>query len=279
MLKLISWNLAHRPETWHELAKSDALIALVQEAGAPPSDLAKKLGVEDAPWDTAGAGTQRPWRTSVVQLSQAVAVTRIPARSIDEASPGELAVSRLGTIAAAEVSFPELDTPITVVSVYSAWERPLAALKSSWIYADAAAHRLASDLSVFIGSQRDHRILVAGDFNILHGYGEHGSPYWGARYQTFFDRMRALGLRFVGPQAPNGRPAEPHPDELPKESRDVPTFHTNNQEPQSATRQLDFVFASEGLADIVSTRALNAPEEWGPSDHCRVEITVGGSRI
>ena len=42
----------------------------------------------------------------------------------------------------------------------------------------------------------------------------------------------------------------------------------------AATRQLDFVFASRGLADSVHVRALNEPDEWGPSDHCRVEIEV-----
>jgi exonuclease III len=54
----------------------------------------------------------------------------------------------------------------------------------------------------------------------------------------------------------------------------VPTFHHNRQTPATATRQLDFVFASQSLADSVSVRALNEPDEWGPSDHCRVVIDV-----
>ena len=70
---------------------------------------------------------------------------------------------------------------------------------SSWIYADAAVYRLISDISVFVGHQSGHRILAAGDLNILHGYGESGSVYWASRYATVFDRMRALGLSFVGP--------------------------------------------------------------------------------
>jgi len=40
-------------------------------------------------------------------------------------------------------------------------------------------------------------------------------------------------------------------------------------------RQLDFVFASKALAEDVSVKALNYPEEWGPSDHCRVVIETG----
>ncbi len=103
--------------------------------------------------------------------------------------------------------------------------------------AEADGHRAAV-------SQHGHRIVAAGDLNILHGYGEHGSAHWASRYATVFDRMEALGLAFVGPQHPHGRQAEPWPDELPRESLNVPTFHSTKQTPASATRQLDFVFAS-----------------------------------
>ena len=40
------------------------------------------------------------------------------------------------------------------------------------------------------------------------------------------------------------------------------------------TRQLDFVFASDGLSDSLTVRALNSPERWGPSDHCQLEIEI-----
>ena len=36
--------------------------------------------------------------------------------------------------------------------------------------------------------------------------------------------------------------------------------------------QLDYVFASRNIADALSVRALNVPEEWGPSDHCRIAV-------
>jgi exonuclease III len=126
-----------------------------------------------------------------------------------------------------------------------------------------------------VNDARSHRIVAAGDLNILHRYGEHGISYWAARYATVFDRAEAMGLRFVGPQAPYGRQAYPRPAELPGSSRDVPTYHTRQQGPMGATRQLDFVFASHALADRLSVRALNAdPDEWGPSDHCRVAIEL-----
>ena len=99
------------------------------------------------------------------------------------------------------------------------------------------------------------------------------SEYWAGRYGSVFDRMEALGLSFVGPQHPNGRQAHPWPGELPPESGNVPTYRWRS-DPADATRQLDFVFASKGMADSVNVRALNEPGEWGPSDHCRVVIEV-----
>ena len=46
------------------------------------------------------------------------------------------------------------------------------------------------------------------------------------------------------------------------------------QRPETATRQLDYVFASQGLAKSLRVQALNAVEEWGPSDHCRIQIEL-----
>ena len=81
--------------------------------------------------------------------------------------------------------------------MYGGWER---SADGRWtLYADAAAHRLLSDLSAIVTSRHGHRIIAAGHLNILNRYGEHGSAYWAARYATVFDRAESLGLRFVGP--------------------------------------------------------------------------------
>ena len=273
MVKIISWNIAGRKEPWRELIDSDADIALLQEAREPPSDVAEQIGIDPAPWRTEGAGKNRLWRTAVIKLSDHVDIQWYEAMSLPEAHTGQLGVSRPGTLAAATVT-PSSGEPFIVISMYALWENPHNDTGSKNIYADASAHRLISDLSIFIGSQTRHRILAAGDLNILHGYGEGGSPYWGERYGTIFSRMSAIGLPFVGPQAPYGRRAEPWPDELPRESNDVPTFRTNKMIPATATRQLDFVFASKGLGDDIHVRALNESEEWGPSDHCRLVVDV-----
>ncbi len=86
--------------------------------------------------------------------------------------------------------------------------------------------------------------------------------------------MSALGLRFIGPQAPGGVQASPQPPELPAGSLNVPTYRTHKAKPETATRQLDFVFASESIADRLRVRAANGAEEWGHSDHCRVFIDL-----
>ena len=182
-------------------------------------------------------------------------------------------MSRLGTLAAAKATAPD-GTVLLVASMYGLWERPHASTGSSWIYADASVHRVISDLAGLIGHQQGHNIVAAGDLNILHGYGEEGSAYWAGRYATIFARMSAMGVAFVGPQAPHGRRADPWPDELPPTSANVPTYHTTRQTPATASRQLDFVFASEALAERVRVRALNDPDRWGPSDHCGVEIEI-----
>lgn len=273
MLKLLSWNIGHKSEVWRNVVDSDADVALLQEACEPLSDIASRFDVGAEPWRT-DAVAGRPWRTAVVKLSSRVRLDRIPSLPIAQAASCDLAVSRLGTMTAAHVEEADTGEKYTLVSMYAAWERPHTSAESSWIYADASAHRLVSDLSVLVGQEEGHRVVAAGDLNILYGHGENGNSYWAARYRTIFDRFGMVGLHFVGPQYPDGRQAAPWPNELPRESLNVPTFHTNRQTPTSATRQLDFVFASKDIAPNVKTRALNLPEEWGSSDHCRIRIDI-----
>ncbi len=94
------------------------------------------------------------------------------------------------------------------------------------------------------------------------------------RDRTVWDRMQALGLEFLGPQAPHGRPAESEPDDVPSDTKNVPTFYRPGTKPATAVNQLDYAFASRGFHEQVSVRAMNEIEEWGPSDHCRLMIEV-----
>lgn len=248
-------------------------VALFQEAAEPPLEILKHITVDDEPWVTSRSGTDTLWRTAVVKLSDNVGVEWIKTAPIGKTQSGQLAVSRPGTLSAAIVT-DNNSLSLLMMSIYGLWERPHELTKSSWIYADASVHRLISDLSMFISSQSGHQMLVAGDLNILHGYGEHGSQYWASRYATIFTRMEALGLKFIGPQVPHGRPADPWPVELPAQSKNVPTYFSNHQNPTTATRQLDFVFASENISDNFIVTTLNQPDERGPSDHCRIMIEI-----
>ena len=206
-MKIVSWNIAGSREPWRRLLDMDADIALLQEAGKPPPEVAACIDVNPGPWRTAPSGWHLPWRTAVVRLSKRVQVEWIETKAIEDAASGELAVSHPGTLAAATVTPPDGE-PIVVVSMYAPWRKPHTS--SSWIVSDASAHRVVSDLSLLIGRQQGHRIVAAGDLNILHGYGEGGSAYWAARYQTVFTRMEALGAslrRSAGaPRRPAGRP-------------------------------------------------------------------------
>lgn len=237
-------------------------------------ELAPRLDYEPAPWCTEGTA-KRQWRTSVVGIRPGIRIERMTPRSLAEASPGDLAISRKGTFSVARVENPTTSETITLISMYSVWENRHRDAKGDKIFADASAHRLISDISSLVARERGHRIVAAGDLNCFYGYGDRGSAYWKARYATIFARFAAIGLPFVGPQAPAGRQASPWPKELPVESQNVPTYYTAKQKiPERATSQLDFVFASGDLASRVDVRALNEASEWGPSDHCRIEITI-----
>ena len=271
-VNIVCWNMAHKQESWRYLLETDFDLALLQETCRPPEDIAKRVEIGPAPWSAAELGGRVKWRTAIAVVSNRVTVEWLATEPIGKATFGELAVSSPGTLTAARVT-QRSGEPFIAVSMYAELEVPLKN-EGSWLYSDASSHRLVSDIAALVGRQRRHRIIAAGDLNLMRGYSADGSPYWAARYQTAFDRMAAMGLPCLGPEFPNGRQADPWPPALPKESRNVPTWHSPGRSPAMADRQLDYVFASRSLADTLSVRALNEPEDWGPSDHCWISIEV-----
>ena len=270
MIKIVCWNIAHRLAAWRFLAGCDADIALLQETVLPPEDVAGRVEIDPAPFHDADG--HRISRAAVVRLSDRVQIEWLEPVPLAEAKAGNFVVSQPGSIAAAIVTGPKV-RPFVVVSICAAYEKPHRSTgKMSWNIVDASVHRIISDLSLLIGKQEGHRIIAAGDLTVWYGYGE--NEYWKRRYATVFDRMEAIGLPFVGPQHPHGRQADPWPSWLPEDSLNVPTYHNIGASPAKATGQLDFVFASKGMAESADVRALNGVEEWGPSDHCRLEIVV-----
>ncbi len=277
--RVVSWNIAKRCEPWRELMKMRADVALLQEAGPAPD------GVSTGPrdhWDShcwnSGTDLYDRW-AMVVKLSDRVEVEWFrQVGPISEPCGDEIAVSGIGTIAVARViPLARGAEPFIAVSMYARWIRPHPSVKTSWRgYQDGSAHRIISDLSAFIGNTNPskHRILAAGDLNMIYGATDDNTDALPERDRTVTDRMKALGLEFMGPQHPVGRLAYPRPQGLPPDTRNVPTYYGPGGSPASAQNQLDYVFASRGFHERVSVRAMNLVDEWGSSDHCRLWIGV-----
>ena len=198
---------------------------------------------------------------------------------ISQLGEHDIGISGIGTIAAAKVTprgRPE-DEAFIAVSMYARYIKPHPSTGTSWSVGapDVSAHRILSDISAFIGHEDPsrHRILAAGDLNMI--YGATGRTLaLPERERAFWDRMAALGLEFLGPQAPDGwQPATPQPD-VPPDTKNVPTWVRNGRNPEEANRQFDYAIASRGFHERVTVRALNRADEWGPSDHCRLLIEV-----
>ncbi len=284
---VVSWNIAKRQEPWRELVRMDADVALLQEAGSPPDDVGPlDIGPREA-WDSHSWNSDwwhgRGWKAlfdrwpMVVKLSDRVEVEWFKQVSpVWGDDPNEIAVSGIGTITAARVTPKDGSIePFIAVSMYGRWLGPHPSAVGDWIYSDASAHRIISDLSTFIGyydRPSEHRILAAGDLNMSFN----STDQFDHRAQTVLDRFQALGLDYLGPQYPAGRRADPIPAHLNEESLDVPTYyHVPSNTPTGAYVQLDHVFASRGFHESMNVRALNEIDEWGSSDHCRVLIDVG----
>lgn len=266
MVKIVSWNVNQRPLLDSVI---DADVVLLQEA---PGVVRSTPGWQVFPGPGAWRTGYSSWRTAVaVRQGSGLTAEPIPESPLHDAEDGVLGVSRAGTLTAVRISSETL-SPIVVVSAYARWEH---AHGGRIIYADANAHRILSDLTCLLTQDPPSvQMLVAGDWNLLRGYNEDGWPdYWRRRYDAVFARAELMGLHYAGPEHPHGRQADPWPAELPKESLCVPTFRSKSQTPATATRQLDHVLMTTGLLErdpVVA--ALNEPEEWGDSDHCRVSI-------
>ena len=272
-LRLVSWNVGRRREAWRLLAQDSSLdLALLQEARPPADGLAREVVPKRSErWTTTGYPPKK-FRTAIARFSDRITLRPWREGAIGDWHDEVLPVSRGGTLTAADVLLDGKHI-VTVASAYGFWEAPLSKTRSKWSYADASAHRLLSDVAALIGSERGHKLIVAGDFNILYGHGERGSAYWKARYESVFARALAMGLVFAGPQHPHGRQPSDWPAELPRTSKNVVTFRSRPS-PESAMRQLDFVLASAVLERRLHVRALNGVDEWGPSDHCQVQIEL-----
>ena len=224
-------------------------------------------------------------RPLVVKLSDRVRIDwfKQVRATIPIEQDNEIAVSCSGTIAAARVIPTDDGEPFITVSMYARWFGPhpsVSGTSGGWIYPDASAHHIISDLTTFINSPvfggypdtSSHHILAAGDLNMDFDLGQ-GNHEFALRANTVLDRMNALGLAYVGPQHPNGRRADPTPEHLPEDTGNVVTYY-HGDSPETARLQLDHVFASRGFHQGIHARAMNEVDDWGASDHCRILIEI-----
>ena len=260
-ITLVCWNIEHKSEPWRVLRGMEADVALLQETRPPPSDAGIAAHDVNDPGDWPKGRLNG--RAVIVRLNE-----RVEVEFIDKSFATDPSV-----LAAARIQAPNPEA-FVVVSIAPAFEYPHEAVPGKMGNVDSSLHRSISDLTAFIGRPKHHRVIVAGDLTVMRGSSRYHDDYWSARARTVFERMDALGLQCVGPEAPHGRQADPWPDWLPRESRNVPTFRRIGASPAEAEAQLDYVFVSKGMVDSVRVSALNDPDQWGPSDHCRIVIEV-----
>lgn len=288
--RIVCWNINKRKEPWRQLLQMDADIALLQEAGQAPSDVIGEVDTGPVEhWDSHvwnSCWYKDRWKNLFDRWSMVVKLSdRVEVEWFKQISPiggwgmskDEIAVSGIGTIAAARI-LPQDSEPFFVVSMYARWKTPHPLVKTKWKvgYPDGSAHSIISDLSAFIGDMdpSTHRIIAAGDLNMAYGTLNECFEGFSMRERTVWDRMNAIGFEFLGPQYPHGRMAEPTPDYLPQDTKNVPTHWPQGKPAEAAINQLDYVFASSGFHEKVRVRALNSVEDWGASDHCRLCINV-----
>ncbi|MDE2847655.1 MAG: hypothetical protein OXO51_13160 [Gemmatimonadota bacterium] len=250
-MKLICWNIGHRKAAWRSLPDLDVDVVLLQEGYKPPKDVTDRIEVDPAPYykndpqcpDRRGKAISR---CAIVKVSDKVKVEFL--EDVKSSHPGCLSAAVVTPLVGKYQGWP-----IHVVSFCPQYEayHPSSGLKGDDLV-DPSIHRIISDISLLIGRKNSFRMIAAGDTTVM--YGDEVSDYWKTRNQAVFDRMSSIGLPMIGPEGP--------------------TYYYPGQTPTTATRQLDYVFASRSMRNSIRTTALNKPEEWGPSDHCRILIEV-----
>ena len=127
--RVVIWNIARRHEPWRQLAEMGADVALLQEAGEPPEDVASRVNTGPREHGDSHVWNSDWWEgrgwpdlfdrwAMVVKLSDRVDVEWLKqVGPISEVAPDEIAVSGLGTIAAARVTPREGAEPFMAVSV------------------------------------------------------------------------------------------------------------------------------------------------------------------
>jgi endonuclease/exonuclease/phosphatase family metal-dependent hydrolase len=270
VLKVVSWNMQQNPDAWprlEEMANSyGAQVALVQEAKPPVGDDWRTHPASKAGEDWAISvprGTSRRYASAVVVLDRDLELEAELPTPLGDAEYGKFAVSHPGQFAVARIGLPDNQGSITVISLYGIWDRD-----DRWLYADATLHRAISDLTLLLQEAGRSRIVLAGDLNIWSEW-ERADPFWAARFDTVFDRLKAHGLHLIGPRGE--QPLERCLCRRDAECRHVRTF-AFQRKPANNVYQNDFVFATNALKPA-SCEVIDDDASWKYSDHLPVLAT------
>ena len=161
---VVSWNIAKKHAPWRELVRMGADVALLQEAVPPPEDVdTLDIGPREA-WESHSWNSNwwhgRGWKAlfdrwpMVVRLSD-----RVEVEWFKQVSPvwggeaDEIQVSGIGDDnGGARHAEGRLGRAVHCSFDVCAVVGPLnPTATGDWIYSDASAHRIISDLSAFIG--------------------------------------------------------------------------------------------------------------------------------
>ena len=225
-----------------------------REASRVPEDLRHRVDVDHRLWD----GRHSDWMvypSVVARLSDRVSTGFIETQLIGDPYSHDFYTSEWGTLGAAVVNSNGEDEPLTVVSMAAGGDnfthevRLAKSSRGHWLGASAdfgsiAAGRAVEAASLPLATGRSTEVGVA----IRRRSGTN------ARRCTF--RRHLTGCE---PWA--------FATSCPRDGADTAatwvTFKPIGLSPAEAWGQLDYVFATENIADRVSVRALNEPDEWG----------------
>ena len=289
---LVSWNIARRHEPWRQLAAMDADVALLQEAVLPPPDVAGTVDTGPAEhWDSSWYEGRVDhlldrW-PMVVRLSDRVEVEWFrQVGPISETREDEIAVSGIGTIAAARV-MPRDAPPFIVVSMYARWIKPHPSTGASGGRNSPMARRTGSSRTCRRSSAARTRARTVSwrraTSTLIYGATDDNQSTGRSLPAIGQSRtgMDALGMEFLGPglpvwQARQPRAAHLRADVLPSPRHLAPTrlrspaYHTRRARAQRRRGvgrdsrliievSLDYAFASRGFHEhsVRTVRAMN----------------------
>ena len=172
---------------------------------------------------------------AAVRISNHVWVERVPVEDVIASAPSVSAIDSPARLAAASATLPGGER-IGLVSVESAgeWSKRVPAMILQ-IQRYCEKDCCGTGLPFIVGADL--------------------TTWWDSDTTVFGEMMR-IGLPLIGPH--------------------TPTFYSppNGQTPADATLQLGYVFASRPIAHRLTAQALNDPDDWRPSDHCRIAIDL-----